>query len=598
MMNNKHEIVEKIAGLRVLMHQQQIDAYLITGTDPHLSEYTPEEWKTREWITGFTGSYGKVLVTKDKAMLWTDTRYFIQATEELDGTGISLMKERIPGAVSVEDWIIANMQDGNEVAVDGLTISGIEAQQIKSKLAAKDISFTLDKDLVCQIWTMRPLSVNRMLYEHPIRFAGKSRPEKFAMVRKMLVSSESDATVISMLDDLAWVFNLRGNEILYTPLFQGYGYINQQDVWLFVDSDRLSAAERDKLENEGIRIQPYPTFLTFLSRIENQKIAIDPIRTNSSIIHQISGANLLVPTASFISQIKAVKDQLEIRRIKTAHIKDGAAMVHALYHISQSFRKEKLTEIKVGDLLNEYRSHQPLFMGDSFHPIVGFGPHGAIVHYHATEQSNSNIEDNNILLIDSGGQYLDGTTDITRTIGLGSVAKKHKEDFTTCLKGHIALAKAVFPVGTKGYSLDAFARKALWDRGINYGHGTGHGIGYFLSVHEGPMSIRTEFNNEPIREGHLMSNEPGIYREGEYGIRIENVILCKKYKSTVFGEFLCFETISLCPIDRKLILITLLTKDEISWVNAYHRNVLKKISPLIKDKVILKWLARQCAPLK
>lgn len=580
------------------MLKNKLDAYLITGTDPHLSEYTPDEWKTREWITGFTGSYGKVLVTLDKVMLWTDTRYFIQALEELDGTGILLMKERIPFAVSMDEWIITHMKTGDKVAANGLTISAADADLITSKLAAKGISFSLDTDLVGEIWSDRPPSGNSMLFEHPIRFAGKSRTEKIEIVRKVLNSRESDATVISLLDDVAWLFNLRSNEILYTPLFRAYGYIDLHNACLFVDSDRLTSADRKNLLKDGIQVLPYDSFINFLCRITSKSILIDPVRTNSSAIRQISDSNNLEYTVSVIAQFKAVKDQTEIRRIKSAHLKDGVAMVSALHHIMDARGKEKLTEVEVGQIFHNYRSKQPLFMGDSFHPIVGFGSHGAVVHYHATEQTNRAIEGNNLLLVDSGGQYLDGTTDITRTIVFGGApTKKQKTDFTTCLKGHIALAKAIFPAETRGYSLDPISRKPLWDKGINYGHGTGHGIGYFLSVHEGPMSIRAEFNNEPIREGNLMSNEPGIYRDGEYGIRIENVILCKKHSSTDFGQYLCFETISLCPIDRKLILKGLLSKDELKWLNDYHKLVFKKIGPFISDKRVLKWLVKQCKTL-
>lgn len=579
------------------MTENQIDAYLITGTDPHLSEYIPEGWKTREWISGFTGSYGKVLVTQDHAMLWTDTRYFIQATEELSGTNIELMKERVPGAISVEDWIIQNLKAGNKVAVDGLTISAADSGQISSKLYAKGILFSPDTDLVTGIWKERPIAGGNPVYEHPVGFAGKPRGEKIEMVRKMLLSTESDATVISMLDDVAWLFNLRGDEILYTPLFTAYGYIDQESVWLFIDPTKITGIVRKKLEDEGIKISSYDSFLAFLARKNNQRILIDPLRTNSLVVKLIFESNIIERAVSLTTLLKARKDPKEIKRIKSAHLKDGAAMVYALHRISRAIGKENITEVKVGQIMNEYRSKQSQFKGDSFHPIVGFGPHGAIVHYHATNQSDSLIEPDNILLIDSGGQYLDGTTDITRTISTGTATKKQRTDFTICLKGHIALANAIYPEGTKGYSLDAITRKPLWDKAINYGHGTGHGIGYFLSVHEGPMSIRAEFNNEPIREGHLLSNEPGIYREGEYGIRIENVILCKKYQSNAFGNFLCFETISLCPIDRKLIRTELLSQDELKWINHYHETVCKKISPLIPDNDVREWLITQCAPL-
>ena len=588
---------KRIEGLRSLMKENQIDAYLLTGADPHLSEYTPDGWKTREWISGFTGSYGKVLVTLDKVFIWTDTRYFLQANEELQGTGIELMKERVLGAVSIEDWIFSNLKTGNKVAVDGLTISVAEAEQIGARLAAKGIVFDTATDLVSRIWMDRPIATNHPVYEHTVNFAGKSRYEKVEMVRKILLTKELDSTVVSTLDDIAWLFNLRGGEIQYTPLFSAYAYIDHKGAWLFVHPDKVTDLLKKSLKDEEIKVSPYDSFFHFLDRIKNQQVQVDPIRTNSLIIRHLSESNSVVQSTGITTQLKAVKNQVEISNIRSAHLKDGAAMVNSLFWILQSFEKENITEVLVGHKLNVFRSKQPLFKGDSFHPIVGFGAHGAIVHYHATDQSDSLIKSDNLLLIDSGGQYLDGTTDITRTIGIGLVSQKQKEDFTVCLKGHIALAKAIFPEGTKGYSLDAIARKPLWDKAINYGHGTGHGIGYFLSVHEGPMSIRTEFNNEPIREGHLLSNEPGIYREGEYGIRIENVILCKRHSSSEFGNFLCFETLSLCPIDRNLISTELLNSDEIDWINHYHETVFEKISPLLTDKNVLEWLNKQCTPL-
>ncbi len=596
-MCKKIDIANRITELRSLMHKNQVDAYLITGADPHLSEYTPDSWKTREWISGFTGSYGKVLVTSDKVLLWTDTRYFLQAIDELSGTGIEMMKERVNEAISIEEWISINMKSGNSFAVDGLTVSTAEIAQMESKFTAKGITLRIDLDLVDGLWLDRPILPNKAAYEYPVHFAGKSRVEKIEIIRKVLLSKDLDSTVISMLDDVAWLFNLRGEEIKYTPLVTAYGYVDKKGAWLFIHPDKISDEFRNTLETEGINVCPYDSFFNFLDRINNQRIQIDPVRTNSLITKVVSESNFIGASLSIATQIKAIKNQTEISRIRTAHLKDGAAMVYSLFWILHAIEKERITEITIGHKLNEFRSKQALFKGDSFHPVIGFGPHGAIVHYHATAQTDIEIKSDNLLLIDSGGQYLDGTTDITRTIGLGSVTRRQQEDFTTCLKGHIALATAIFPEGTKGYSLDAITRKNLWDKGLNYGHGTGHGIGYFLSVHEGPMSIRAEFSNEPIREGHILSNEPGIYREGEYGIRIENVLLCKRFKSNEFGSFLCFETLSFCPIDRRLIIIELLSRDEINWIDHYHEIVFKKISPFIADHDVLEWLKMQCTPL-
>ncbi len=592
------EIKERISRLRILMQEKHADAYLITGADPHLSEYTPENWKTREWISGFTGSYGKVLVTQEIVLLWTDTRYFLQAEQELEGTGIMLMKDRIPGTISIEEWMVENLQLGCCVFTDGLAISADEVNQMISKLSAKGITFCIDFDLVGEIWHDRPISPIRQCYEHPEIFACRSRRQKIDSVREMLKKGNLDATIISQLDDLAWLFNLRSDEILYTPLVTAYGYVDVQKVVLFIDPAKLTPELTNALLKDDITIESYDSFFSFLKRIVDQRLQFDPLRTNALIYNLVFTSNNLQHSLSIVTNLKAIKSRGEIEKIKNAHIKDGAAMANSLFWINHILDKEVITEISVGNKLNEFRSMQPNFKGDSFHPIVGFGAHGAIVHYHATMESDCIVQLNNLLLIDSGGQYLDGTTDLTRTIALGSASQRQKEDFTTCLKGHIALATAVFPEGTKGYSLDAIARKYLWDKGINYGHGTGHGIGYFLSVHEGPMSIRTEFNNEPIREGHLLSNEPGIYRPGEYGIRIENVLLCKSHSTTEFGNFLCFETISFCPIDKNLIVCELLTDEEIKWINNYHETVYSKISPVIAETAVLGWLKEQCAPLK
>ncbi len=592
------DIGARIARLRMLMKEHQIDAWLITGSDPHLSENTPDRWKTREWISGFSGSYGKVLVTSERVLLWTDTRYFIQAAEELKGSGIELMKDRVPNAISVDSWILGNINPGKVLGLDGSTISTIEADQLSAKLAAKGIIFCYDLDLVSKIWIDQPEIPSKPAYDYPLEFAGKSRIEKLKLLRNELLLRNLDSIVVSMLDDVAWILNIRGDEIPYTPLVTAFCYLDMKNAWLFINPGKLSMDFGNILENDGISIRPYEEFVPFLKQITHRCIQVDAIRTNYEISKSLTANNEVNPSVSPITLMKAIKSPGEIINIKNAHVKDGAAMANFLFWLFQNIGKESITEISIGQKLNEFRRKQLLFKGDSFHPIVGYGPHGAIVHYHATILTNVEIKSDNLLLLDSGGQYPDGTTDLTRTLCLGIATENQKKDFTTCLKAHIALATAVFPVGTKGYSLDAITRKPLWDKAINYGHGTGHGIGCFLSVHEGPMSIRAEFNNEPIREGHLLSNEPGIYREGQYGIRIENVMICKKLTSNEFGEFLCFDTVSFCPLDRQLIIIDLLNSDELKWINHYHECVYKNISPLLSDGNVLGWLKSQCAPLQ
>ena len=590
-------IFERIAALRDQMKLNQIDAYLITGTDPHLSEYTPDAWKTREWISGFTGSFGKVLVTRKNVLLWTDTRYFIQAIDEISQFGIELMKDRVSGSISLEHWISMNLLAGEVLAVDGKTLTVAEALNLSDKIAAKGIQFNSELDLVSSIWVDRPSSGPSHVVEHAVEYAGRSRVEKLNLVRQILAEKNLDGCILSALDDIAWLLNIRGNEIQYTPLVTAYCYLDQEDCLFFIQGDRLSKPLYELLIKDGITFIDYSEFYSFLARIPAGRIQIDPIRTNYSIFQKINVNCQPVFEVGTVTRLKAIKNNHEIEQIKNAHLKDGAAMVNSIFWITQYVDKKELSEVLIGRKLNEFRSLQPGYAGESFHPIVGYGAHGAIVHYHATEATDSKIKSGNILLIDSGGQYLDGTTDITRTIILGSPSHQQKVDFTICLKAHIALATAVFPAGTRGYSLDTITRKPLWDNYLNYGHGTGHGIGFYLSVHEGPMSIRSEYNDERIEAGHLMSNEPGLYREKEYGIRTENVLLCKHSASGPFGDFLCFETISLCPIDKQLILPELMNDVELNWLNDYHALVFHSISPLLQDECTIKWLKIQCEPI-
>jgi len=578
------------------MKKNGIDGYLIYGTDPHLSEYFPDAWRSREWISGFTGSYGKVAITHDRVALWTDSRYFIQAESQMSGTGIEMIKDRQADTISVDRWMEQELRTASIVAIDGLTISASEATLLEQKLGAKGITLKLDIDLVSPIWENRPALPQTSVADFPVCFAGCSRSEKLRIIRNRLTENNAEATLICQLDDLAWSFNLRGSEINYNPLFTGYGYIDQQHAFLFISEGKVSQELTDALERDGVQVKSYKSIFPFLEQLDSFSIYLDPDRTNSLIYRSIAKRNKVIVGLSISTLLKSVKNEVEISGIKEAHIRDGVAMVNFLYWFDEHFGKQKITELTIGEKLKEFRSEQSNFKGESFSPIVGFGPHGAIVHYSATPETDVEILSDGILLFDTGGQYLDGTTDITRTIATGKVTPKQQSDFTLVLKGNIQLAKAVFPENTKGYSLDILARKALWNNGLNYGHGTGHGVGHYLSVHEGPMSIRPEYNGEPIRAGQIITNEPGLYREGEYGIRIENVLLCKNECQSEYGRFLSFETITLCPIDRRLVNRQLLTDDEITWLNSYHAKVLTKLESHMKPE-ILKWLKIQCEPI-
>ncbi|MCX6239465.1 MAG: aminopeptidase P family protein [Bacteroidia bacterium] len=589
-------VIDRITSLRSLMREKNIDGYLIYGTDPHLSEYVPEAWRSREWISGFTGSYGKVAITQDYAALWTDSRYFIQAESQLSGTKIVMIKDRQADTISVDNWMKQKLKPGSIVAIDGLTISAAEANTLELKLSANGIILDLNADLVSPIWENRPILSQSVVTDFPIRFAGHCRSEKLAQIRNQLTVNGSKATLVCQLDDLAWSFNLRGKDISYNPLFTGYGYVDQEQAILFIDDEKVPTALKDVLEREGVHVINYESIFSFLKQLKQLSFYLDPDRTNSLIYRLISKYCKVNDGLSIPTFLKSVKNEVETLGIKEAHIRDGVAMVNFLFWFDKHFGKKKITELSIAEELGKFRSEQAFYMGESFSPIVAFGVHGAIVHYSATSESEFEVLPDSILLIDSGGQYLDGTTDLTRTIATGKITLRHQTDFTLVLKGMIQLAKAVFPENTKGYSLDILARKALWSNGLNYGHGTGHGVGHYLSVHEGPMAIRQEYNGEPIRAGQIITDEPGLYREGEYGIRIENVLVCKEECQSKFGRFLSFDTLTLCPIDRKLVDRQLLADDELKWLNAYHARVLKELGTFLNTDVF-KWLKAQCSTI-
>ena len=586
--------IEKITLLRDHLRANAVDALILTGTDPHLSEYPTPEWRDILWLSGFSGSYSRMVITMTKALLWTDSRYFIQAESQLGGSGILLMKDKLTDTISIENWLKNELNAGSRVAVDGLTISGSYRAKLESELRAKGISLIINLSLVSSIWKNRPTTSQLKIVDYPIRFSGQSRSDKLSQIRNKLLNHNADATIISQLDDLAWSFNLRGSEIDYNPLFTGYGYVDNNQAILFVKEGRITSELTSELSNDGIGVESYDSLFSIVAKYCPATIYLDPERTNSIVYSFFSDKYAVIHGIAIPARLKSIKNRIEIAGIKAAHRRDGVAMVNFL-HWFQCEKCEK-TELSVAQKLKEFRAQQRNYKSESFGSIVGFGPHGAIVHYSATTNTNAVIESNGILLIDSGGQYLDGTTDITRTIGVGITSAKQKKDFTLVLKGMINLSNIVFPVGTKGHSLDIIARKHLWNNYLNYQHGTGHGIGHFLSVHEGPMSIRSESNEESILEGQILSNEPGIYREGEYGIRIENVIVCKKAGSSSYGSFNSFETLTLCPIDKKMILAGLLSQEELLWINNYHRTVLRRLKQYLKPNV-LEWLTNACSPI-
>lgn len=575
------KITERLAALRAELQKHHLDAWYISGTDPHNSEYLPERWLTRAYISGFTGSFGKVVVTKDKALLWTDTRYFLQAEEQLQGTGIEMKKLRVPDAVSPENWLAQHLPSGSRVGVDGQTVSIQTFRQIHSALAEKEIELVKTPDFFDAIWKNRPENPSDPVFELATKFAGKSRGDKLALVQQKLDATGADFQVITMLDELAWFFNLRGADIAYNPVFLGFGLVGKNNSRLFADSKKINPELAETLKKEGIELQDYNAFYAFLNSIQNKKILIDGATASYSVFEALQKNNEIMEHTSVISHLKAQKNSTEIDGFKNAMKKDGVALVEFLYWLNKNIGKTEITEYSIGRKLAEFRGRQNDFMGESFPPIVGYKHHGAIVHLSVGPDNALPVEKEGILLFDSGGQYLDGTTDITRTVAVGEITEQQKTDFTIVLKGMIALTEAVFPEGTKGCHLDILARKPMWEQGMNYGHGTGHGVGHFLNVHEGPMAIRQEYNPNSIYPGMVMSNEPAFYRQGEYGIRTENMMVCVERETTAYGRFFGFETLTLCPIDTKLIKTDLLSEEEKSWINRYHKKVNAELKPLL-----------------
>ena len=563
-----------------------MDATIIYGTDPHLSEYLPAHWQTRPFISGFTGSAGMVIVSSEKAALWTDSRYFLQAEEELSGTGIELVKMRTPGYPEPAEWLKTNLKANAKVGTNESCISVNQFRTIQNSLNQSGIILKESGDLLNDIWTDRPPLPDSAIYEHELKFACTSRKTKIETICAELEKSGANLQIITALDDLAWTFNLRGNDVECNPVFMAYAAISKEETVLFVKNIKLSSELKINLETEGIQIKAYNDLRTYLKQLpETARILLDSDRTNHAILKTIPEHCKVIEGLSVPCRLKAIKTETEISNIRQAMRKDGVAMLEFLYWLENNLGKIPVTEYTVAKKLIEFRSKQPDYKGISFFPIVGYKEHGAIVHFHVTEENALPVEKNGFLLFDSGGQYLDGTTDITRTIALSELTDRQKKDFTLVLKGMISLSLAKFPVNTRGYHLDILARKDMWQHGMNYGHGTGHGVGYFLNVHEGPMSIRQEFNDRAIEAGMVLSNEPAFYRLGEYGLRTENMIVCVKDESTEFGDFLRFDTLTICPIDTKSIDKSLLNPEEIEWLNSYHQMVFEELEPLVNDEL-------------
>ena len=591
---------EKLGRLRASMKEQAINAYIIPNTSPHLDEYIPDHWRIIAWLTGFTGSAATVVVTDAFAGMWTDSRYFVQAQNQLAGSGFSLMKPVIPEKKEYIEWIVENIKQGSRIALDGSIFSIDSLRKIENLLEGKAITIDIESDLISDIWTDRPAASGSLAFDHPAVFCGKERAVKINEVRAEMRLMNVDYHLLTSTDDIMWLLNIRGSDVKYSPSLTSFAIVNSLQIILFVDENKIPpmlAREFDKLD---IIMLPYEETAGMLSTLSSDNsILITPSTTSAALYNSIPAGMKIIEDISIPTRLKAVKNSVEIKNIGNVMVKDGVALARFFYWMEQNFDVLPMSEITLTEKLNYLRSEQEYCLGPSFSTIVAFNEHGALPHYSASLEVDSVIGPGGILLIDSGGQYLDGTTDITRTIAIGRPTPQQKRDFTLVLKGNIRLAAAKFPAGTKGYQLDILARRALWEAGLNYGHGTGHGVGFCLNVHEGPQSISPLFSagsKTSIEPGMLISDEPAIYREGEYGIRIENLILCYEDEENEFGQFLKFDTVSLCFIDKALIDISLLEIKEIDWLNSYHAEVYEKLSPSLTTEE-RKWLQDKTNPI-
>ena len=591
------QIKERVASLREAMRAAGVSACIIPGTDPHASEYIAEHWKERVWISGFTGSAGTAVVGLEKAGVWTDSRYFLQGAEQLEGSGFDLMKMGMPETPDIISWIGAELKAGERVGVNAqmFSVNGYAAMKAELKIYGVEL---VSIDLPAQVWKDRPALPVDPFFVFDTQYTGCAATEKLTLVRAELKKARANTFIMSALDDIAWLFNIRGKDVDYNPVVIAFALVEEQKATLFVAPEKLTDDTSAYLLSQGVDVAPYSAVYNSLNALDSSKtVLVDGAKLNQSLFEAIPAACGIQNTMSPVFKLKSIKNEVEMAGIRNAMIKDGVALTRFFKWLEENLKTGKLTEVSVDRKLYEFRSQQENFVGESFGTIAGFGPHGAIVHYSATEESASTLKADNIFLLDSGGQYLDGTTDITRTVSLGTPTVQQKIDFTLVLKGHISLTTAVFPVGTRGSQLDVLARKAMWDLGLNYGHGTGHGVGHFLNVHEGPQSIRMEENPIVLQEGMYMSNEPGLYRTNKYGIRTENLVHIVPAMKTEFGQFLKFETVTLFPIDQVLIDVELLTDAEVDWLNAYHKKVYELISPKL-DGDEREWLSKKCAKIK
>ncbi len=584
-----------IAALRRLMAQKGLDAYIIPATDPHQSEYVPDYWRVLRWVSGFTGSAGTLVVTHDFAGLWTDSRYFVQAEHQLAGSGIQLVRMRVPHTPEFAQWLAQQLPANAVVGVDGNLLSRSWYQPLEALLRAKNIRLMPHADLAAELWADRPPLPTAPVYEHPPRFAGIARADKLARLRLAMGEQGITHSILASLDDIAWLFNLRGNDVLYNPVFVAYAVVGPTEAALFLDFQKISPALKHRLQRDGVRLWPYQDWRDYLRRLPAGSVAlIDPRRVSQNLFEALPPTIIVREGTNLTTLQKAIKTAQELAYIRQTMVRDGVALTKFFYWLLQNLGHQRITERSAEEQLHALRRQQLYCQGESFGTISAYGSHAALPHYSATPESDTELRPEGVYLLDSGGQYLTGTTDTTRVIALGPCSEEARRDYTLVLRGLIAVSTLRFPAGTRGYQIDALARQPLWEQGINFGHGTGHGVGYFLCVHEGPQGISPAPLDVALQPGMITSVEPGIYRPGKHGIRIENLVCCTEAEHTEFGDFLAFETLTLVPIFTSLVEKSLLTPRERTWLRAYNRLVARKIGRYLTPDERL-WLKRATA---
>lgn len=592
MTTDKQTIAARLAALREEMRREHLSAFIFPSSDPHNSEYVPSRWEGRKWISGFDGSAGTAVVTLHSAALWTDSRYFLAAEEQLAGTEFQLMRERVDGTPSIAEWIATEIEgaESSEIGVDGMCMTYAECSDLKTDLKHNGgITVRTNLDILDRIWTDRPSVPLNPVSIQPIEYAGESCHDKLGRIRSSLLRRGACGMLMTQLDDIAWTLNLRGTDVHCTPVFVAWLIVAEEVAVLYIKDEKLSPEVIEYLNAEGVAVDDYDNIIDALNSYDGYTLLIDPATTNYTL-SQLRGNFNLVSAPSPVPEMKAIKNEVECNGFRNAMQRDGVAMVKFLKWLEEAVPKGCETELSVSAKLRQLRAEQPLFKDESFDTIAGYEEHGAIVHYEPTPDTDVPLRPEGFLLLDSGAQYLDGTTDITRTIQLGKVTDLHRRVYTLVLKGHLSLQNLCFPRGAAGTQLDAVARVAMWREGMNFMHGTGHGVGSYLSVHEGPHQIRQEYRPTPMLEGMTVTDEPGLYLAGKFGVRIENTLLTVPYMTTEFGKFLRFEPLTLCPIDTRPIVVDMLSTEELGVLNAYHKMVYERLSPML-DEEHKAWLA-------